>query len=133
MCQWLGTDDNSGTCSLMPFTADFVTMLYVAIFSGIVSLPFSSWTDYVIMKILRAKMKKYSPKDMNFGIRWLVRDPELFAKVELELSEFFSAFESFRDQLAGKKRQEFDGSINFSYIVLVIIINIVIINNFYER
>ena len=103
MCAW-----RADSCSYIEPSDDFTVVLFVAVFSALISTPIAIAQNLIVQKILSAK---HSDAVLVVANRkeTMIRDFKHNVAVKKEMSKLITEMSFYRSTLTPKQRQEFDG------------------------
>ena len=116
MCSWRASSSSSarGTCAFIEPSDDFLVVLFVAIFSALISTPIAIAQSIIIKKCLVPRLRekqdiKVSPEESEQVAEKQLR-PRLskLLLVEKEMSNLVKKLQSYRNSLSPSKLREFD-------------------------
>jgi hypothetical protein len=112
-CAWA---DESSACSFVEPSQKFSVVLFVAIFSSLVSTPIAYFQNWIIHRFLAAPTKSphgdetgsQPPRDSLQGPRQLTEDSAEFDAVDGTMSQLLDEMQLHRQSLSSAEREEFD-------------------------
>jgi hypothetical protein len=125
-CLW---DDSTSTCSFNEPANDLMRVVFVAVLSAMWSAPIALFVDWLIMKVLAAKVVKTRPKSVqssNQKLQDILPSNEVILKrmqtrsykrYEEEVEKLNNEIREYRLRLSGDELKEFDGK-QFAYTLI---------------
>ena len=126
-CSWSydSSSQTTGTCTFNQPNGDITVILFVALFSAVISTPFAVVVDWIIINVLAAESKPSEAIQVTNAPHRVdqlyVNDNEMIVKQsEIDFTNLAQNINRFRETLQESERITFDGNIIIIFIYLIV-------------